>query len=497
MAVPAVTANLTTISDCEAITGWSGDTFLLEPDNKKQGSNSLVCQMTVKGAIPNQAIFTPAAALNLTGQHIRCWFQSGLSAYVDTEANRGIEFWISDGTYTHFWTIGGSDNFPAGWTNLVVYAESIPTNGFNAAFDYTAVTSMGFNFLVPTTKPRGVDNFWVDYLRYGDGLTVTGGTSVDPITLDDIAAVDEANGYGIVEKSVVNGAISVFGSLNIGNGATTTYYEEDKTVAIFADVNVSSTLYKFIGQGTACNIDLKGFTLKGYNQTYLFDMNDADLNTLSIAGSSFSNASSVLFKAGQSITTSVFDSCGQIDPATAVFEDNTVSNSIDAGGALLWQDSANTNNNAFIDNDYALEMDTTSEKTLVGMTFSGSVTADINNTSGSAITVNLTEGANASTYAGPVVTFVNAKQFVISGVPLNAEYRLYEDSGVQGELGTVELQGAESWTGGDITYPFTYTADKDIILQVMHTGYEEYLYYGTLVNSNSSVTVVLTPEENV
>jgi hypothetical protein len=57
------------ISDCEATTGWSGDTFVLESGIKKQGSNSLTCQMTTNGA--NSAIFTPTASIDLSGQHIR------------------------------------------------------------------------------------------------------------------------------------------------------------------------------------------------------------------------------------------------------------------------------------------------------------------------------------------------------------------------------------------------------------------------------------------
>jgi hypothetical protein len=498
MAVPVVTPNLNTITDCEAITGWSGDTFLLEPNDFKQGANSVVTSMTVKGGA-NQAIFTPAAAIDMTGQHFRGWYKTGLGPYLLTTALRGIEFWISDGTRTHYWTLGGFDSVPEGWQNLVIYVESTPTNGYDAAFDFTNVTSMGWNFNTDTaSKPRGVDNFWVDYLRYGDGLTITGGTSGDEINLDEVATVDAANGYGIVVKSEETGVLTLLGDINIGDGATTTFYKEDKSVAIFADANVSSTLYKYVGQGVGCDIDLSGFTLKAYLQNFLLDMDEANLAALAVDGCSISNASAVLLKPGQSVLNTVFDSCGQIIPDTAIFQNNTISNYAGALGALLWPDSQNTKNNTFLTNSIAIEIDTqSSPKLFDNMVISGSTTADVNNTSGAAVTVNLNNGALASTSTGSGVTFVNSKTLTIVGVPTGAEYRLYVDSGVQGELGTTELQGAESWTGGDISYPYSYTVDTDVILQVMHTGYEEYLFYGTLVNGNGSVTVVLTPEENV
>jgi hypothetical protein len=406
MAIPTLSA-LTTITDCDSITGWSGDTFVLEPDIKMQGTNSITCQMTANGA--NSATFTPAASINLTGQHIRAWYQSGLIAYVATVASNGVEFWISDGTYTHRWTIGGSDDWKAGWVNMVIYAESMPTSGYNASFNFAAVTSMGFTFNT-VAKPRGVDNFWVDYLRYGDGYTVTGGTAFTTgnfINLDEIAKVDAANGYGIVVKSPENGAITLFGEVLIGNGATTTYYKENNATAIFADANVSSTLYKLAYQGSGCNVDLKALSLNAYLQTFLFDADDATLNSFVMDGCSITNASDVLLDAGCSVTNTVFSTCGQINPSTSTFENNTVANSVDTGGGILFVDSWGVTDCAFLNNLNAIEIDSASPttKSFLDLTFDGN-TYDVNNTSGTTLTVQKGGTSDPTTHTGSTVSFV-------------------------------------------------------------------------------------------
>ena len=489
------------LSDCEATTGWSGDTFVLEPGIKKQGSNSLTCQMTVNGA--NNAIFTPASAVNLTGQHIRCWYQSGLIAYIDSVANDGVEFWISDGTYTHRWTLGGNDAWPEGWQNMVIYAESMPTNGYNASFDFTQVTSLGFTFNT-TAKPRGVDNFWVDYLRYGDGLTATGGTSGDEITLDTIAAVDAANGYGIVEKSTVNGVITLFGEVYVGNGTTTTWYKEDKTTAVFANANVSSTLYKFIAQGYGCRVTLQGFNLKAYQQTYTLDMSDSGLLSLTIDGCAISSADSILFKAGQSITNTVFDSSAQIVPLTATFTGNTIGNSSDTGGAVLWpSDSTNIHDLTFILCDNDIEYGATSDSTPLFHNILHDDNAgdyDVNNTSGSSVTIPLTGTSNGNSYnpAGSLVTFSASVTLTFtvtdatSGLPIQ-----YARINIVNTSTKAELYQIETNVSGIATQSHTYTGQLGIegwVRQFDLSGFD-YVpkdFAGTIKSTGFDADIVLT-----
>ena len=505
MATPSISdpfPTVQTIDDCDSTPGnWTGDTFVGETGIKKQGTQSLTCQMTTNGA--NTVTNTPAAALNLTGQHIRCWYQSGLAAYIDTVAADGIEFWISDGTYTHRWTLGGSDDFPDGWQNMVIYAESTPTNGYSASFDFTAVTTLGFTFNT-STKPRGVDNFWVDYLRYGDGLTATGGTSGDEITLDTIAAVDLANGYGIVEKSEINGVITLFGEVYIGNGATTTWYKEDKTTAVFADTNVEATLYKFIAQGSGCRVDLQGFNLKAYNQTYTLDMSDSGLLALTIAGCAISTADAVTFKAGQSITNTVFDSCGQIIPSTATFTTNTISNYVGTDGAVLWPtDSTNIHTLTFAICDNDIEYDAASDATplfhnIVHDDNSGDY--DVNNTSGATVTIPLTGISNGNSYnpGGDTVTFSASVTLTftvtdeVSGSPIQ-----YARINIVNATTKTELYQIETNVSGIATQSHTYGGEVPIggwcrQFDISGEDYASKDFAGTIKSTGFDIAIVLS-----
>ena len=70
-------------------------------------------------------------------------------------------------------------------------------------------------------------------------------------------------------------------------------------------------------------------------------------------GMSIVNAGLIDFAAGDSITTTVFSNCFQIDPSTATFQNNTLANYNEAttNGALLWPTSGNVSDCNFINCD--------------------------------------------------------------------------------------------------------------------------------------------------
>jgi len=78
------------------------------------------------------------------------------------------------------------------------------------------------------------------------------------------------------------------------------------------------------------------------------------------------------------------------------------------------------------------------------------------------------------------------------------EWRIYEASGTPGDgtIGTVELDGEEVSSADNQTYIYVYSADQDIAVQILTNGYEEFLHYDTLLNSNKDLTFNLTPETN-
>ena len=67
MATPTVTTDITTISDCESISGWSGPTLALDPDISKEGSNSISAIQRNDG----QQIYYSVSNQDYSGEHIR------------------------------------------------------------------------------------------------------------------------------------------------------------------------------------------------------------------------------------------------------------------------------------------------------------------------------------------------------------------------------------------------------------------------------------------
>jgi len=395
---------LGTNADADALTGWTITSGAVDTDLKKEGSGS------VFGILRNDlsvgfydTVTDGGTALDMTGEHVRMfiWFNSvGL---LDIEANGGMEFYMYDGTNTAYWVAFGGDTYEGGWFNLVLDCDSSPDSG---SFDKTIVRQWGFRYN-RTAAPRNVDNTWLDYGRYGDGFYATGGTSGDEIDLAGIQGVDSSNGYGIIE--FIDGVYFSRGELQIGNGATTTWFEMLGEVLMFVDAPVASTLYSVRGQGTGCRVNISNSVLKAAGAAiFTIDMDDADIVSCSIAGSFIvTGGGAISFKTGQTITGNVFDDCGVITAGGASLVGSKVQGYEGTAGtsALNWD--LNTDPDAYLEgmeftkgsaSTHAIEFGDTipSEITLTDIVFSGYNAADDLNDStlyfadtGGTITLNL------------------------------------------------------------------------------------------------------------
>jgi hypothetical protein len=82
------------------------------------------------------------------------------------------------------------------------------------------------------TNAKNVTNTWMDVIRYLDGYPMVGGTSGDKVRLADIAAVDITSAYGVCTN--VNDVFFATGTLQLGTGATTHYFEASGEVLYFS-----------------------------------------------------------------------------------------------------------------------------------------------------------------------------------------------------------------------------------------------------------------------
>ena len=193
----------------------------------------------------------------------------------------------------------------------------------------------------------------------------------------------------------------------------------------------------------------------------------------------------------------VFDRCAIVTTNNAELTNCTVKRSTNLFGAVSY--STNMSGGLVADNNAGLVFSSAGTYVLDGVKFENN-SFDVVNFSGGIVTINCINGANPSTNlttAGGTTIINTVATLTISGVPAGAEWRLYEADPAAGTIGTVELAGAESHTGGDISYPYNYIANKNVALQVIDTGYKEFLLYFTLTSDSQAQAVQLVEDGNL
>lgn len=512
MATPTFVSTLTTINNADAVVNNDWATFTTpDPDIKKEGTNAL------SGILRNDlstGTYTSPTSINITNQHIRLWVQYAAIAFLDTFANGGIEFFISDGTNTAYWTIFGSDTYSGGWFNAIVDYSSTPTSGTKPAGNVT-IFGLRFN---RTGQPRQVVNTWVDYLRYGDGYQVTGGTSLDPLFITDITAYDALNGTILRNNGITireNGVNFMYGRLIFGNGATTTYVEIENEVLIFTESPVSATLYQFKAVGSGCTLLVSNSVIKSsgtnLNSRFLLDMSDAGLASFSLTGSSIVRANQAIFKSGQTISATAFARCGPVFPKGSTFTNNTISDSTETTGGALVIDSesdiANMADCIFDGNSVAIEITTSGTYTFNGhqftnnttqVDFSGSGTCTIVPTNGS----NVTQANVTASGGGTIIVQAASYDFRVTNVVANTEIRIIRQSDLL-ELGGAEDVGnatpetsntvisidPDDSTKYVVTYSYPYTTDIPIFVVAHSLQFQWLRSKVTLKAENSSLKI--------
>lgn len=426
MATPTLTPGFTVLSDCDANTGWSAGT--VDTEVVKQGTASLSGILRTNGL--NTRTFT-ATTFNAAGQHLRMWLNYASIGFLDTMANGGIRLFAQDTSNNiGYWYLSGRDTYDGGWILLQVDMDKAFDNVPGTAPNMASINRVGFALLL-TGSPRNATNTWYDYLVRGNGMTITGGTSGDPINWDGIASVDALNGYGAVRK--VNGVYFVNTDITIG-GAVTTYFEDTNQLVVFEDMPVNANLYKLEPQGAGTTtFNLTNSVIKSASQSYRFDLllDNANLNAISFSGNSVVNADLVRFKAGQSVTGCVFQNCNQITPSTATFTGNTVAGYAGTDGALLWPGGTSVNGCTFSSNSRAIEVTQAVNQTYDALLFSGNTFDTHLNNGGTSINISKNNGANPVTYTatgGGVVSYVGAS------VTISARAVTETGAGIEGAI---------------------------------------------------------------
>lgn len=486
----ATLANVPSVIDnAEATTNWGGDTFALNSGEFVQGNNSVECALTTNGN--NDVYVTGSWDFSTQDEHLRLWF---LITFVgNLAASNAIQVFLYDGTNTAYYYWDKSSSYNGGWDQAVIYTGDTPDSG---SVNKSSITRIGIRF-VTSTKPRNVPyNALFDAWTYGDGFTVHGGTSIDPLTWDEIATADAVGAYRIVEK--VNGVYFLRGDVQIGDGTNTTYFEPSGQVAVYVDEQINTGLYNigFVDSASnLTNIDISGGAWSAGTQRFTIDASDTDINAFTIDGLQVSLAGTIDFHTGATVQNTSFSDCYQIDPSGATFENNTISNYSETAvnGAILWPGGTTVSDCSFLNCDEAIEITQTVDQTFDGLIFSGN-TDDVHlNNGGTSIDVNKTNGANPTTYVatgGGTVTFTASFILTLENVPSGVQATIVNSST------RTELKNEVS-TGVDITYSHGGGETVDILfIGLNYDPNTSDVFNLTLPNANRTITVDLIDDPN-
>ena len=522
MTVTVAGKNYTQISSCDSSTAGGTWLILVTTDSTsfKEGSASL-CGV-VKNAGATIITFTPTSAVDLSGtKHVRFWFLTIVGGLLETYALDGLNFWASDGTNTGYWKILGRDTYPGGWINCVIDVSKNCDSGTKPT-NMNAITSMGYRVTL-TALGKNVTSTWTDNLCICDGLVAYGDDAGGYFDLEDVFTADNATtgGWGILRK--IGGQYFATGLFEIGYATSATKFQTKSSVLVFENRRVNDALYtiKVVDSGNASyttefilgsesgGAGIEGCMIRTQDlaQTckYLIEGAGANVDNFKMYGTTFFDTSTISLPPNATnvkVLSCNFEACAMVLLSTCIVEncnfiaaDNAGARVTDTGDTPAFKKSN------LISCPYGVRIPNTGTYKFDNLKFSGSVTADIDNTSGGLVTVNCVNGANPTTYTGNTtinnyvdvtVTVKDEAQVNIQGVSVRVSK--LEDNAVEymNELTNVSGIATES-----INYPGA--VNLRIRVRKSSTGirYIPMETTGVMTTTGFALTVTLYADGNI
>lgn len=449
MAVTVIVSNFQQIDDCEAYGNWTGVGAANVTDFFKEGTQCVGFELRLTGDTDIEV----SGTWDLTGEHLRCWMMTTVLNEINTDANGGIQFYLSDGANTGYWYVSGSTTYPGGWYNLVVDLSRAVDDGIKPTM--SAITTVGLRFNL-TDSAKKVQSLWIDNVYVGDGLICYGDDGGGYFDLDDVLAEDEntTNGWGLIRK--IGGVFFLVGSLLNGDaaGSSASKFQPKSAIVIFEDRLVNASLYSMnaVDNGTGTTEHLLGedggeglvISVASLTQTPKFDLDfsDTDLTDVMLEGCKFVDAGTItlpLTGANKEVINCTFESCGDLIVSTCKVEDSIIINA-NSIGCRISSESHAFSKCTIKGSDYGIEFDTAGTYALSNVLFDTIGIAHIHNTSGGEVIINASGTTNCTTYTGNT-TINNTKELTFTGLIAGTEVRAY--TGIDPDT-AVEIGGTES-----------------------------------------------------
>ena len=525
MAAPSVIVGLTTLSTADSDTGWEnigGGTPTLESDFFIQGPTvgGACIAARVSGASGNGAFYYESGAgIDLSGDdHAFVWlYCTGFSnlTSIDDATRPGLQVLLvgtaNEANYSN-WSVSGSENRIGGWRCYPVSGTQSPDFETGTGIgDGSAV--IGFGVEANSAGNAAGRNIGADAVRYGIGLSITGGESPGgSVTVAGFSSVtdvndDNENRYGVFSASGAGAEIQ--GRLTIGLDDTTTetYFNDSNYVITNVDKNPRSGFGTFATKSDFTGISVVGSATTVFLSNVSFNsVDDYDKGYFSVTkgtnspalvdldGCTFQSWGPTNMDSVTDITNTTWINCEAITLNSGTIDQCTVETGV--GGTYVFAAGTpnNISNTSFIcpvaGGGHAFEVTQSGTYSFVGNQFTdangdawGFVDTDnaavhINGgATGIAVTFNITGGGDGEftyklTGVGSTVDFESAVTVNITGLPVvptgNAtEIRILES----GSSPPTEIVGVGTENHRTSTYSFSLPIGTNFDVRLLNLDF--------------------------
>lgn len=514
-----------------------GGTISSNPDVYLYGSSSIGNQYASKSGY---SYFAKTSSLNFTtteaGQYVYMWLNISAAGTFDLKSAPGFTITIGSSTANSYeYTIAGGEDangWTGGWKLFVVDILNTTPTKTNGTPDLTAINTFGV--WVDTAVSVRADSVFLSQIMCARGLKVTGTPTVYGGGYDEIVTwcTDYTNrAAGMFQKrgstyyslgqltigDTTQAAITAFSSSGDSIEYEATEYWNGTAWASTLNTAAHKLLFEnnttygttFVSQDTS---------LTGLNTTSsvgLLVIDSSGGTSLGYNGGQLKSIGTWILKSSDSLNNVIISSSNGLKPNGSIIQGCTINSTLatTGSGALHIEtltDISNTVNvtfNKYI-SKYAVYIPSTVTGTVSfdGWEFDGSGT-DVywEGTSGT-LTVALTNGANASTYAsaGGVVAFENSVALTVTGLRENVEIRIYKITDMS------LLSGAEDHTemtfdyaeGGINYYKYVYSYNAgvlngtDVYLHIIGDAFVFQRIEYTLGGTNAGIPIQLQTDRN-
>lgn len=247
---------------------------------------------------------TGTGSLKVPNGNIYIWSKMIASGALLLEANGGlqIEYSSTGGAPTTtgaaYVNVGGSDTYDGNFVKFATTITKAPDEG--SAQTIGDVVNFGIVADVGTTTTR-FDNFVVDAIDVGTGLSFNGTTTTDKL-FSEAYDVDETTAIGILSNA--NGIIFAQGSLSFDGTSQTS----DSETLVFTDTLREAYTYNMDIIGT---VTFNNSTVSA-NGAVDYDFDSSTATSFTMSGGTLKDFASVTFGSGQTVNGAVLQSGGTI-----------------------------------------------------------------------------------------------------------------------------------------------------------------------------------------